>query len=227
MDETAGPEVTEPQQTRPGWLRRHRTPLIGGAVALLLTAAVALSWVGLDLRGDGQTDFSRIPMPPATAVVTRMTLVETVKVSGTLGYGEPTTVTGRTAGTITWLPAEGAIVERGGTVYRRDELPVPLLYGTVPMYRVLVSGAEGSDVRELEENLAALGYDAARVLFDAMERSPNLGGVDLAAAIAATKDFKGVTGVITMDANRDASKQAVMLQIKGGKPTFVVGISPP
>ncbi len=159
MDDTAGPDVTEPQQTRPGWLRRHRTPLIGGAVALLLTAAVALSWVGLDLRGDGQTDSSRIPMPPATAVVTRMTLIETVKVGGTLGYGDPTTVTGRTSGTITWLPAEGAVVERGGTVYRRDELPVPLLYGTVPMYRTLGSGAEGSDVRELEENLAALGYD--------------------------------------------------------------------
>lgn len=77
------------------------------------------------------------------------------------------------------------------------------------------------------DGLAALGYDAARVLFDAMERAPSLGGNDLAAAIAATKDFKGVTGVITMDANRDASKQAVMLQIKGGKPTFVVGISPP
>ena len=77
------------------------------------------------------------------------------------------------------------------------------------------------------DGLAALGYDAARVLFDAMDRSPSLGGVDLAATIAATKDFKGVTGVITMDANRDASKQAVILQIKGGKPTYVVGISPP
>lgn len=77
------------------------------------------------------------------------------------------------------------------------------------------------------DGLAALGYDAARVLFDAMERAPSLGGNDLAAAIAATKDFKGVTGIITMDANRDASKQAVMLQIKGGKPTFVTSIAPP
>ena len=40
-------------------------------------------------------------------------------------------------------------------------------------------------------------------------------------------DFsKGVTGLITMDANRDASKQAVVLQIKGGKSTFVTGIDP-
>lgn len=77
------------------------------------------------------------------------------------------------------------------------------------------------------DGLAALGYDAARVLFDAMERSPSLGGDDLAKAIAQTKDFKGVTGVITMDANRDASKQAVVLQVKGGKPTFVAAIAPP
>lgn len=79
---------------------------------------------------------------------------------------------------------------------------------------------------EVPDGLAALGYDAARVLFDAMERAPSLDGPTLAKAIAETKDFKGVTGVITMDANRDARKQAVMLQIKGGKPTFVTGIDP-
>ena len=77
------------------------------------------------------------------------------------------------------------------------------------------------------DGLAALGYDAARVLFDAMERAPSLDGETLAKAIAETKDFKGVTGRITMDANRDASKQAVVLQVKGGKPTFVANIDPP
>ena len=76
------------------------------------------------------------------------------------------------------------------------------------------------------DGLAALGYDAARVLFDAMERAPSLDGPTLAKAIAETKDFKGVTGMITMDENRDARKQAVILQIKGGTPTFVTGIDP-
>jgi len=77
------------------------------------------------------------------------------------------------------------------------------------------------------DGLAALGYDAARVLFDAMDRAPSLDGATLAKAIAETKDFKGVTGIITMDANRDAKKQAVILEIKGGKPTFVTTIDPP
>ena len=79
---------------------------------------------------------------------------------------------------------------------------------------------------EVPDGLAALGYDAARVLFDAMDRAPSLDGTTLAQAIADTKGFKGVTGLITMDANRDASKQAVVLQIKGGKSTFVTGIDP-
>lgn len=76
------------------------------------------------------------------------------------------------------------------------------------------------------DGLAALGYDAARVLFDAMDRAPSLDGPTLAKAIAETKDFKGVTGVISMDANRDARKQAVILQVQGGKPTFVTSIDP-
>lgn len=79
---------------------------------------------------------------------------------------------------------------------------------------------------ETPDGLAALGYDAARVLFAAMDRSPSLGGKDLAAAIAATKDFPGVTGKITLDANRDAQKQAVVVQMKGGKPRYVATIVP-
>ncbi|HVV83088.1 MAG TPA: ABC transporter substrate-binding protein [Kofleriaceae bacterium] len=75
--------------------------------------------------------------------------------------------------------------------------------------------------------LAALGYDAARVLFDAMDRAPSLDGETLAKAIAETKEFKGVTGLITMDENRNARKQAVILQIQHGQPTFVTSIAPP
>ncbi|MEZ4362361.1 MAG: ABC transporter substrate-binding protein [Kofleriaceae bacterium] len=80
---------------------------------------------------------------------------------------------------------------------------------------------------QVPDGLAALGYDAARVLFDAMDRAPSLGGKDLAAALAQTKNFAGVTGLITIDANRDAQKKAVVLVIKGGKPAYVTSISPP
>lgn len=79
---------------------------------------------------------------------------------------------------------------------------------------------------DIPDGLAALGYDAARVLFDAMDRAPSLGGKDLAAAIAATKEFPGVTGLITLDQNRDAQKQAVIVQMKGGKPRYVATVVP-
>jgi branched-chain amino acid transport system substrate-binding protein len=77
------------------------------------------------------------------------------------------------------------------------------------------------------DGLAALGYDAAMVLFDAMKRSKSLGGKDLAKAISETASFKGVTGVISIDANRDAKKAAVVVQMKGGKPVWVATIEPP
>ncbi len=80
---------------------------------------------------------------------------------------------------------------------------------------------------QVPDGLAALGYDAARVLFDAMDKAPSLSGKDLAQAIAQTKNFDGVTGNITIDANRDAVKKAVVLQMKGGKPTYVASVSPP
>ncbi|MBK9036881.1 MAG: ABC transporter substrate-binding protein [Myxococcales bacterium] len=65
--------------------------------------------------------------------------------------------------------------------------------------------------------LAALGYDAANLLFAAIDRSPSLSGKDLAATIAATKGFAGVTGEITINGDRDASKSAVVVKIDHGK----------
>ena len=72
---------------------------------------------------------STIRLPPATGKVTRMTLTETEKVNGTLGYGDAHPVTVRGTGTVTWLPAAGATVQRGQPVFRRDDVPVPLFYG--------------------------------------------------------------------------------------------------
>jgi branched-chain amino acid transport system substrate-binding protein len=84
-----------------------------------------------------------------------------------------------------------------------------------------------ADYGEIPTGLAALGYDAAGLLFDAMTRSASLDGKTLAATIAATKGFKGVTGVISMDANRDAKKSAVVVQMKGGVPVYVATFEPP
>jgi peptidoglycan hydrolase-like protein with peptidoglycan-binding domain len=135
---------------------RDRRLLVGG-LAVVVVGVIVSAWYGVDFGGSPGTA-SGPAGPRATAQVTRTTLVETVKVSGTLGYGGATTLAGRGTGTITWLPAPGTVVERGQAVYRVDEKPVPLLYGPLPMYRVLANGVSGPDVRQLEENLVALGY---------------------------------------------------------------------
>ncbi|MGD9689193.1 MAG: ABC transporter substrate-binding protein [Phycisphaerales bacterium] len=78
------------------------------------------------------------------------------------------------------------------------------------------------------DGLAALGYDAAMILFDSMKRAKSLGGKDLRDAIAATTSFAGVTGTITIDKDRNAKKAAVVVQMKGTPlgPKFVASIEP-
>jgi branched-chain amino acid transport system substrate-binding protein len=76
------------------------------------------------------------------------------------------------------------------------------------------------------DGLAALGYDAARILFEALGRANSLKGADIAAELAKTKDFDGVTGKISIDAERNAVKPAVILEMRGGEPNFISSIAP-
>jgi membrane fusion protein, multidrug efflux system len=95
---------------------------------------------------------------PATAQITRTTLVETRTESGTLGYGDPVPVRATGTGTLTWMAAEGSTVARGKPLFKIDELPVVALYGAVPMYRTMGNGVAGTDIWQLQENLVELGY---------------------------------------------------------------------
>jgi branched-chain amino acid transport system substrate-binding protein len=65
--------------------------------------------------------------------------------------------------------------------------------------------------------MAALGYDTVRILADALTRAGTTEGPKLRDAIAATSGFAGVTGKISMDEQRNARKDAVVLKIEGGK----------
>jgi branched-chain amino acid transport system substrate-binding protein len=77
------------------------------------------------------------------------------------------------------------------------------------------------------DSMAALGYDAANLLFDAMDRAGSTDGKALAAAINSTKDFKAVTGIITMDEHRNARKAAVIQQMKNGTYSLYARVEPP
>jgi peptidoglycan hydrolase-like protein with peptidoglycan-binding domain len=84
-------------------------------------------------------------------------------VNGTLGYGTSVAIAASGPGKITWLPALGATIARGQPVYHSDNIAVPLFYGGLPFYRTLRTGDTGTDVRQVEENLAALGYSGVTV----------------------------------------------------------------
>jgi branched-chain amino acid transport system substrate-binding protein len=73
---------------------------------------------------------------------------------------------------------------------------------------------------------AALAYDAARLLFAAIARTGSTEGDKLRDALAQTKDFNGVTGVISMDANRNAVKPAVVLKLEDLKSIYQETIKP-
>ena len=74
--------------------------------------------------------------------------------------------------------------------------------------------------------MVALGYDALRLLADAMKRAGTTDPAKVNEAIAATKDFPGVTGKITLDEHRNPNKPAVMLQVKNGKFVYVESVAP-
>lgn len=73
---------------------------------------------------------------------------------------------------------------------------------------------------EEPDSIAALAYDSAHLLADAMERAPSLQGSAIRDAIAATKDFPGVCGTVNFDAMRNPVKSAVILKVEGGAITF-------
>jgi peptidoglycan hydrolase-like protein with peptidoglycan-binding domain len=131
--------------------------LMGAAAVVVVLGAASAAAVGFGGHANGGTPKSGT-RPPATATVTRGTLVDSESVNGALDHGPVTSLNARIEGTITSLAAEGSTVSRGQALYTVDNQPVVLMYGTLPAYRSLTGGVEGADVKQFEENLAALGY---------------------------------------------------------------------
>ena len=76
------------------------------------------------------------------------------------------------------------------------------------------------------DSIAASSYDATRLIADAITRAGSTEGKRIRDALAATKDFAGVTGTITMDADRNPIKPAVILRVEGGRFRFADSVAP-
>ena len=74
--------------------------------------------------------------------------------------------------------------------------------------------------------LAALGYDSGLMIADAIKRAGSAEGAKIAEALAATKDLKVSTGILTIDANHNPVKSAVVIEMKDGKQTFKTKVNP-
>jgi branched-chain amino acid transport system substrate-binding protein len=78
----------------------------------------------------------------------------------------------------------------------------------------------------LPDALAALGYDSMKVLADAIKRAGGTENAKLRDAIAQTKEFPGVTGLISIDGDRNAVKPAVVLKLQNSKFVYETTIYP-
>ncbi|QGU95667.1 ABC transporter substrate-binding protein [Clostridium bovifaecis] len=72
----------------------------------------------------------------------------------------------------------------------------------------------------------ALGYDLAYFYADALKRAGEADPIKLKEAIAATKDFKGITGTISIDENHNPVKSITILQMKNGEQNFLKKLDP-
>jgi hypothetical protein len=130
-----------------------------GVIAILAVASIAATaWlaIGGDDDGDpGSADATDL----STAAVERRDLIERETFDGSLGFADEQVLASGRAGTITWIADQGSMIRRGDPFYEVDERPVSLMYGELPAYRALSSGLDGRDVRQLQRNLQALGFD--------------------------------------------------------------------
>lgn len=95
----------------------------------------------------------------------------------------------------------------------------PKIVDFVARYRARYDGAA-------PDCMAALGYDAAYLMVDAIRRAGSAEPEKIKAALAATKGFEGVTGRIDMDNDRNARKPATILKVENRAYTYVKTIDP-
>lgn len=118
-------------------MMRARTIIAGGAIGLAAGSLAIATFLWGQQPARVAAPASR---PVATAEIARGPLRDTKTVTGTLGYGELSSLRPALAAPsamVTWIAPVGSVVERGAPLYRLDGQPTVLFYGPVPQYRTL------------------------------------------------------------------------------------------
>jgi Putative peptidoglycan binding domain len=202
-----------------------RSLLAGGAVAAgALAAVVVVAAAG----GGDDAAAQQTSTGTGTTEIVRQDLVETQSADGTLGYADERDVMTAASGIVTWLPAVGSVVDTNHRLFQVDGRDVYLLDGTVPAWRTLEPGLTGQDVRQLERNLRAAGYDPDREI-----EVDGTWDAGTTAAVQSWQEAKGLeqTGAIELGrvvfqpgARRIAS-HAVSLGGPAGQPAIMITTS--
>lgn len=137
-----------------------RRVLITMTVVAIGVAAVVAIGYAIASRPARRTALTG-PPSTGTAAVTRGSVTERIQIGGTLGFaGSYTVVYQGAEGILTSVPAAGTTVRQGGILYTVANQPVHLLLGNTPAFRDFAAGmTDGPDVRQLEQDLVALGMD--------------------------------------------------------------------
>ena len=83
-----------------------------------------------------------------------------------------------------------------------------------------------AEYKEEPSSMAALGYDAAMIVIDAIKRANTTDAAKVKEAMEQTKNLQVSTGIVTMDSNHNPIKSAVVIEMKDGKQTFKEKINP-
>ena len=102
---------------------------------------------------------------------------------------------------------------------RSSSSTAPEVAAFVKKYRARYNG-------ETPDSMAPLAYDATLIIAEAIARTGTTEGPKLRDALAATKNFPGVTGNTTIDEKRNSAKAAVMLTVKNGRSVFFEAVTP-
>ncbi|HEX6686225.1 MAG TPA: efflux RND transporter periplasmic adaptor subunit [Candidatus Limnocylindrales bacterium] len=134
---------------------------IGVGFGAFVALAASVAGVGYTIGKAPESDPPAASIETTFAPVTRGTVTQRLRIGGTYGYdGSYAVVHQGDPGILTATAELGSKVERGGILYRVADSPVRLLYGAIPAYRDFTAGmTDGPDVRQLEQNLQALGMD--------------------------------------------------------------------
>ncbi|WP_410513849.1 ABC transporter substrate-binding protein [Paenibacillus sp. BR2-3] len=95
-----------------------------------------------------------------------------------------------------------------------------------PEVKSFVDAFKAANGDLVPDGMAALGYDAVKLVADAITRAGSTDATKLKDALAATKDLQLATGKITMNETHDPVKAAVVLKFVDGKQTFETKVNP-